>query len=126
MESRSRRGAVTCTATCENDQSCYVALILFVRLQLVPSTVSAIAATISVSAVTTPVTVVVSCIAFPNTVQFNPDTNNLIKFAQNDSITNALRGTVAYIAPEILLSTSYEAYTKKIEMLGLDVVVFTW
>ncbi|KAL9897653.1 ovarian-specific serine/threonine-protein kinase Lok-like [Glossina fuscipes fuscipes] len=49
----------------------------------------------------------------------------LSKFAQNDSVMNTVCGTVVYVAPEVLVSESRGAYTKKVDIWSLGVVLFT-
>uniref|UniRef100_A0A1A9W2P4 non-specific serine/threonine protein kinase n=1 Tax=Glossina brevipalpis TaxID=37001 RepID=A0A1A9W2P4_9MUSC len=49
----------------------------------------------------------------------------LSKFVQNDSVMNTLCGTPLYVAPEVLVTEGRGAYTKKVDIWSLGVVLFT-
>lgn len=50
----------------------------------------------------------------------------LSKFVQNDSVMKTLCGTPLYVAPEVLQTGGRGAYTKKVDIWSLGVVLFTW
>lgn len=50
----------------------------------------------------------------------------LSKFVQKDSVMRTLCGTPLYVAPEVLLTGGRGAYTKKVDIWSLGVVLFTW
>ncbi|XP_030376882.1 ovarian-specific serine/threonine-protein kinase Lok isoform X2 [Scaptodrosophila lebanonensis] len=47
------------------------------------------------------------------------------KFVQNDSVMRTLCGTPLYVAPEVLITGGRGAYTKKVDIWSLGVVLFT-
>ncbi|XP_052851672.1 ovarian-specific serine/threonine-protein kinase Lok isoform X2 [Drosophila gunungcola] len=49
----------------------------------------------------------------------------LSKFVQKDSVMRTLCGTPLYVAPEVLITGGREAYTKKVDIWSLGVVLFT-
>ncbi|KAI8118033.1 Ovarian-specific serine/threonine-protein kinase Lok [Lucilia cuprina] len=49
----------------------------------------------------------------------------LSKFVQKDSVMRTLCGTPLYVAPEVLLTGGRGAYTKKVDIWSLGVVLFT-
>ncbi|XP_067625623.1 ovarian-specific serine/threonine-protein kinase Lok [Eurosta solidaginis] len=49
----------------------------------------------------------------------------LSKFVQNDSVMKTLCGTPLYVAPEVLQTGGRGAYTKKVDIWSLGVVLFT-
>ncbi|XP_016962173.1 ovarian-specific serine/threonine-protein kinase Lok [Drosophila biarmipes] len=49
----------------------------------------------------------------------------LSKFVQKDSVMRTLCGTPLYVAPEVLITGGREAYTRKVDIWSLGVVLFT-
>lgn len=50
----------------------------------------------------------------------------LSKLVEKDTIMKTLCGTPLYVAPEILETKGHGAYSKKVDVWSLGVVLFTW
>lgn len=50
----------------------------------------------------------------------------LSKSVQQNSVMRTVCGTPQYVAPEVLLTQGRGAYTKKVDIWSLGVVLFTW